>query len=166
MCSHRKSNTKKYEKAKKKSCSSNKKELTSVNIRQTAVLCHLDLSFNRCDFRRGFMCGDAGWSRNALRGKSRKFHVDFSRVYAPSLRSHEQRKHQVDFHSVFHPCVARFSSGQMRPVFDSLGDPNKRMPVRDPLLYVLLWTPFSNMFQISFIKKGVEIHIANIFILS
>lgn len=53
--SHRKSNTKKYEKVKKKSCSSNNKELTSVNIQQTAVLCHLDLSFNRCDFRRGWI---------------------------------------------------------------------------------------------------------------
>lgn len=55
VLSHRMSNTKKYEKEKKKSCSSNNKELTSVNIRQTAVLCHLDLSFNRCDFRRGWI---------------------------------------------------------------------------------------------------------------
>lgn len=110
---HRKSKTEKATSRRRSALATMRSWPRWIFDRQPLVLCHLNLSFfNRCEFYRGWI-----YVRMVMPGghatpfEENRGNVDFSRVYAPSPRSHEQRKHQVDFHSVFHPCVARFSSG-------------------------------------------------------
>lgn len=93
-----------------RSCFDNE-ELTSVNIRRTArsiVESRLFFLIAMDSVAAEFMCRPAGWSptRHATPfeenwGNS----MSIFRALRPFLRSHEQRKHQVDFLSVFHPWV-------------------------------------------------------------